>query len=220
MQPINKIRGALSAILLPLTLVTGMAGAAHGQLGTGQSGSSTLEYMDRAEGMRELVSFGRCYGRNLRAQSLSLLATRPTSREEAETYRRLFRGDNLSCLTAGTTMSAPLAYVRGAIAEGVYRSGMGVPASHLLPAPTVDQVRNLSDAARCYAAGHREQVLALLPLTPGSRQEYEAVSALIREFLACMPAGARLNGSATLLRYRLVEGLLRLAPAAPAPAGN
>jgi hypothetical protein len=212
MQSIDKVRGALGAILLPLVLVTGMAGTAHAQLGTGQSGSSSLEYMDRSEAMRELVSFGRCYGRNLRAQSLSLLATRPTSREEAETYRRLFRGDNLSCLTAGTTMSAPLAYVRGAIAEGVYRSGLGVPASHLLPAPTVDQVRNLSDAARCYAAGHREQVRALLPLTPGSRQEYQAISALIDGFLACMPAGARLNGSATLLRFRLVEGLLRLRP--------
>lgn len=206
--------------LLPLALVTGMAGAAHGQLGTGQSGSSSLQYMDRSESMRELVSFGRCYARNLRAQSLSLLATRPTSREEAETYRRLFRGDNLSCLTPGTTMSAPLAYVRGAIAEGLFRSGQGIPASHALAAPTVDQVRNLSDAARCYAAGHREQVLALLAVTPGTREEYEAVSALLSGFLACTPAGARVQGSATLIRFRLVEGLLRLAPAAAAPSGN
>ena len=72
---------------------------------TGRSGSSSLEFMDQAAAMRELVTFGRCYARNSRSESLSLIATRPTSREEAEVYRRLFRGDSLMCLTAGTTMS-------------------------------------------------------------------------------------------------------------------
>lgn len=207
-------------ILLPLALVAGMAGAAHGQLGTGRSGSSTLEYMDRAAGMRELVTFGRCYARNSRNDSLSLIATRPTSREEADVYRRLFSGDSLMCLTAGMTMRAPLGYVRGAIAEGLFRAGQGVPATHMLAAPTVAQVRNLSDAARCYAAGHREQVRALLALAPGTREEFEAVQALVSGFFACMPPGARIDGDATLIRYRLVEGLLRLPPNAPAPSGN
>lgn len=202
--------------LLSLAVVAGMAGAAHAQLGVGQSGSSTLEYMDRAAGMRELVTFGRCYARNSRNDSLALIATRPTSREEAEVYRRLFSGDSLMCLTAGMSMRAPLGYVRGAIAEGLFRAGQGVPASHMLPAPTVAEVGNLSDAARCYAAGHREQIRALLPLAPGTREEFEAVRALIGGFLACMPPGARIDGDATLIRYRLVEGLLRLAPNAPA----
>jgi len=206
-------------VLLPLALLAGMAGAAHAQLGTGRSGSSTLEYMDQAAAMRELVIFGRCYARNSRADSLSLIATRPTSREEAEVYRRLFRGDTLMCLTAGTSLRMPLAYVRGAIAEGLFRAGQGVPASLMLAAPTVAQVRNLSDAARCYAAGHRAQVRAL-PLAPGTREEYDAVSRLMTGFGACMPPGARLDGSATLIRYRLVEGLLRLAPGAAAPSGT
>jgi hypothetical protein len=204
-------------VLLPLAPIAGMTGAAQAQLGVGRSGSSTLEYMDRAAGMRELVTFGRCYARNSRNDSLALIATRPTSREEAEVYRRLFSGDSLMCLSAGMTMRASLGYVRGTIAEGLFRAGLGVPASHMLPAPTVAEVRNLSDAARCYAAGHREQVRALLPLAPGTREEFQAVQALIGGFLACMPPGARIDGDATLIRYRLVEGLLRLAPA---PAGN
>lgn len=207
-------------ILLPLAAAAGMAGTAHAQLGVGRSGSSTLEYMDRAAGMRELVTFGRCYARNSRADSLSLIATRPTSREEAEVYRRLFSGDSLMCLTAGMTMRAPLGYVRGAIAEGLFRAGLGVPATHMLAAPAVAEVRNLSDAARCYAAGHREQVRSLLPLAPGTREEFQAVQALIGGFLACMPPGARVDDNATLIRYRLLEGLLRLAPNAPAPSGN
>ena len=206
--------------LLPLALAAGLAGAAQAQLGTGRSGSSSLEFMDRAAAMRELITFGRCYARNSREDSLSLIATRPTSREEAEVYRRLFRGDTLMCLTAGTSLRMPLAYVRGAIAEGLFRVGRGVPASHRLAAPTVAQVRNLSDAARCYAAGHSVQVRALLPIAPGTREEFDAVSALMGEFGACMPAGARLDGSATVVRYRMVEGLLRLAPDAPAPSGN
>ncbi|HVQ09630.1 MAG TPA: hypothetical protein VMS43_14460 [Allosphingosinicella sp.] len=209
-----------AVVLLPLALVAGMAGAAHGQLGVGRSGSSSLEFMDAAASMRELVTFGRCYARNSRNDSLALIATRPTSREEAEVYRRLFSGDSLMCLTAGTTMSAPLGYVRGAIAEGLFRAGQGVPPSHVLAAPTVAQVRNLSDAARCYAAGHREQVRALLAITPGTREEYDAVSALVSGILACTPPGARVQGSATLLRFRLVEGLLRLPPNSPAPPGS
>lgn len=205
---------------LPLAFVTGMAGAAHGQLPPGRSGSSTLQFMDQGESMRTLVFFGRCYARRARNESLSLIATRPTSREEAETYRRLFRAEGLICLPPGTTMSMPLAYVRGAIAEGFFQSEEGFPASHMLAAPTVDQVRNLSDAARCYAAGHREQVRALLPLRPGTREEFEAVSALMGGIRACLPPGARFELSATVIRYRLVEGLLRLAPAAAARPGN
>jgi hypothetical protein len=205
--------------LLPLALVTGMAGAAHGQLAPGLSGSSSLQFMDQEESMRTLVLFGRCYARRARAESLSLIATRPTSREEVDTYRRLFRRDVI-CLGPGTTMSMPLAYVRGAIAEGFFQAEGGIPASHQLAAPTVDQVRNVADAARCYAAGHQGQVRALIAINPGTRAEFEAVSAMMDGIRACLPAGARFEISATVIRYRLVEGLLRLAPAAPVRPGN
>ncbi|MEA3014782.1 MAG: hypothetical protein QOD42_3327 [Sphingomonadales bacterium] len=205
--------------VLSLAAVIGMAGAAHGQIAPSRSGSSSLQFMDRSESMRTLVLFGRCYARRARADSLSLIATRPTSREEAEIYRRLFRRDVI-CLGPGTSMSAPLAYVRGVIAEGFAYVEEGIPASHLLAAPTVDQVRNVSDAARCYAAGHRGEVRALIAIRPGTREEFDAVSAMMAGIRACLPAGARFEIDATVIRYRLVEGLLRLAPAAPARPGN
>jgi hypothetical protein len=207
------------ALALLALAAAGTAGAAHGQLAPGRSGSSSLQYMDQEEAMRTLVLFGRCYARRAPAESLSLIATRPTSREEVETYRRLFSRDVI-CLGPGTSMSMPLAYVRGAIAEGFFHTEGGIPASHRLAAPTVDQVRNVADAARCYAGGHQAQVRALIAISPGSRAEYEAVSAMMEGIRACLPAGARFEISATVIRYRLVEGLLRLAPAAPAPAGH
>ncbi|HEV7658260.1 MAG TPA: hypothetical protein VGO55_00285 [Allosphingosinicella sp.] len=169
--------------------------------------------------MRTLVLFGRCYARRARADSLALIATRPTSREEAETYRRLFRRDVI-CLGPGTTMSMPLAYVRGAIAEGFFHSEEGISASHRLGAPSVDQVRNVADAARCYAAGHQGQVRALIAISPGSKAEFDAISAMMEGIRACLPTGARFEMSATVIRYCLVEGLLRLAPAAPVQPGN
>jgi hypothetical protein len=203
---------------LALGAAAGLAGTAHGQLGHSRSGSSSLHFVDEAESMRELVLFGRCYARRARNESLSLIATRPTSREEAETYRRLF-GRDVICLGPGT-MSAPLAYIRGVIAEGLFQAGEGVPVSHMLPAPTVDQVRNVSDAARCYAAGHPAQVRALVAIRPGTREEFDAVSALMDDIRGCLPAGARFDISATVIRYRLVEGLLRLAPATASRQGN
>jgi hypothetical protein len=214
-----RFRARAAFALLPLALVTGMAGAAHGQIASSRSGSSSLEFMDQGEAMRTLALFGRCYARRARAESLSLIATRPTSREEVETYRRLFRRDVI-CLAPGMSLSMPLAYVRGAIAEGFFHAEGGIPASHRLSAPSVDQVRNVSDVARCYAAGHRGEVRALIAIGPGTREEYDAVSAMMDGVRACLPAGARFEISATVIRYRLVEGLLRLAPAALVQPGN
>jgi hypothetical protein len=205
--------------ILAMSAIAGMAGAAHGQIAPGRSGSSSLHFMDQEESMRTLALFGRCYARRARADGLALIATRPTSREEAETYRRLFRRDVI-CLGPGTTMSMPLAYVRGAIAEGFFHSEEGFPASHRLGAPSVDQVRNVADAARCYAAGHQGQVRALIAMSPGSKAEFDAVSGMMDGIRACLPPGARFEMSATVIRYRLAEGLLRLGPAAPAPPGN
>jgi hypothetical protein len=211
---IRKAHFGLHACLLALLAPLG-AGAAQGQIAPGMSGRSSMQFMDQEEAMRTLAMFGRCYARRARADGLALIATRPTSREEAETYRRLFRRDVI-CIGPGTTMSMPLAYVRGAIAEGFFHSGEGIPASHQLGAPSGEQVRNVADAARCYAAGHRAQVRALIAINPGSKAEYDAISAMMDGIRACLPDGAGFEMSATVIRYRLVEGLLRLGPDAPA----
>lgn len=166
--------------------------------------------MSNAEAMTEVAAFGRCYAKRNRAKALSLIGTRPGSREEVETYRTLFKGDNQVCLSAGTSVRAPLPYVRGAIAEGLLRSEETLPQNYMLTAPPLQEVRNLGDAARCFAANRRNELSPLLATKPGSKQEYAAVSALMGEFDACLPAGAAMRSDATVIRYRLAEALLRL----------
>ena len=55
---------------------------------------------------------------------------------------------------------------------------------------------------------------------PGTREEFDAISAMMGGIRACVPAGARFELDATVIGYRLVEGLLRLAPAAATRPGN
>ena len=206
--------------MLSLAIAAGSSAAASAQLATGRSGQSSTYYAGREEALRDLTYFGRCYAKKNRDEALSLIATRPSSVEEAKVYAGLFRRDNLLCLSPGTTMSAPLSYVRGAIAEGLFLAEGTVPPSHALPAPTASEVRNLSDAARCYAAGHKDQVQALLGTRVGSREEYDAVSALMSDFAACLPAGVEANFDATVIRFRLAEALLRLRPGGASAAGQ
>ena len=195
-----------------LALTAGLTSTAQAQLATGRSGSSSLTYMSNEEAMSELAAFGKCYAKKRRDEALSLLATRPGSREEVATYRQLFSREQ-SCMSPGTSLGSHLPYVRGAIAEGLLRSGVGLPATYLLPAPTAVEVRSISDAARCYAARHRQDVQALLVTKPASKREFEVVSAMMEGFAACMPEGADPKFDVTTLRYRLIEGLLRIAPA-------
>ena len=205
---------------LTLLAAAGLAATAQAQLAPGRSGKSTLSYMGREEAMNELAMFGRCYAKRSRDESLSLIATRPSSREEAQTDAKLFRSDNLLCLAPGTSMRMPLAYVRGAIAEGLLRAGTGVPAEYRQPAPTAAEVRNLSDAARCYVADHKSEARSLLETAVGSREEFDAVSKLMGGFEACLPDGVSIQFDATVIRFRLAEALLRLGPPATAAAGQ
>jgi hypothetical protein len=210
-------------LLLPAALsllAAALPVAAQAQLAPGRSGSSSTSYMGHEEAMNDLVAFGRCYAKRFPDQAWSLIATRATSREEALTYRKLFRGENQTCLGPGTTLSAPLAYVRGAIAEGLLDAHGSAPVPHQLPVPAAAEVRNLSDAARCYVGGNKETVRALLATKVSSKNEYQAVSALMDGFGACLPAGVEIQFDSTVIRFRLAEALLRLAPEVAAASGN
>lgn len=209
------IRQKLTQLLLFAVAVAGMEAGAQAQLESSRSGSSTLQYLGQAESMATLAFWGRCYAKRQRAASLMLLGTRPSSIEEANVYRKLFSRDGVDCLS-GETLSAPLSYVRGAVAEGLLVAGQGVPPEYLQPATRADGVRNLSDAARCFVADHGDQARSVLATKPGSKQEYAALVPLLPNFSACLPAGVKPNFDATVIRFRLAEALLRIAPQAPA----
>ncbi len=72
------------------------ASPASAQIEPGRSGSSSTQVIeDNGEFWRTLVSFGNCYAGSNAERAFTLLATDPGSRDEQQTYRRLFaRGNN------------------------------------------------------------------------------------------------------------------------------
>jgi hypothetical protein len=179
---------------------------------------STSGELGNVRAFRELSRFGRCYVNMRRNNALALIATAPGSREETEAFNRLVFGEQ-SCLHGGTRMSLPIVFMRGAIAEGLVKSG-GVPANYWLPAPSVAEVRTLADVARCYTSGRQDQVRALLEIELGTAEETAAVAALWDDFRGCFPPNFRIRLNAPWIRFLLAEALLRLPPAAPAPSGG
>ena len=194
----------------------GLSGEVLAQVASGRSGMSTSGALGNVRAFSDLRAFGICYVRASRNNALAVIATTPASPEEAELFRRRVVGEQ-NCLFGGTNMTLSIIYMRGAIAEGLLRSG-GVPQTHWLPAPAPAEVRTLHDAARCYATGHRGEIQALLETEPGSQPEVAAVAALWNDFRVCI-TGPRVRLNAPWIRYLLAEALLRLPPAAT-PAGN
>lgn len=188
------------------------SGEAAAQFGTGQSGTSTSTKMTNARPYKELQAFGTCLAQTVRPAALAIVATVPGSRDEDKILKKFVYGERMTCLDGGTQMEMPAIFARGAIAEGLLRSG-GVPAEYRLSAPAPSEVRDLHGAARCYTAGHRSDVQKLLQTDPGTPQEVNAVAALWDEFRKCMP-GFKVRLNAPWIRFLLAEALLRVEPSA------
>lgn len=202
--------------------VLAVASPAAAQLAPGQSGTSTTRYVEGDEVWRALTDFADCYASERTPKALELVSTPAGSVEEVRTYKRLFRdGDN--CLRLVDTMNINFQMVRGAIAEGLYRRAVPVPAAlAVVRAPTIAQVRTFAEAALCFTGVNRAAVANLIASTrPGSKAEDQALDRLLPGVVAsCVPEKARsLKLAGTLIRYRLAEALWRLG-GKPAVAGR
>jgi hypothetical protein len=205
---LHLIRNAALAAQLLVSAAISVEAQAQG----GRSGMSTADPLRNVNAFRELSAFGACFARSSRSAALDFIATEPNSRQESEIYNRYIGGERYNCHGGGSGWTqASLVYWRGVIAEGLLRSG-GVPASHVLPAPALADVRDLDDVARCYAAGHAPQIRELLATPLGSQEEVAAVAALWNDFRACMPARFNVRLNAPWIRFLLAEAMLRLAP--------
>jgi hypothetical protein len=205
-------KGALAGLLL-LAAAAAVPAGASAQIAPGYSGSSGTSYVTGQEAWRSLAAFGRCYARSNGAQALAFIATEPGSREEAETFKSMFRKENQSCLGLDE-MAMPVTFVRGAIAEGLLHAGVAVPPgiSLIAPAPG-ERSRTLTGAALCFVSAQPGEVRALLSETaPGSRKESKAFAAMLPGFRKCVVAEAAGRPfNATQIRFRLAEAMLRLA---------
>jgi hypothetical protein len=179
-----------------------------------RSGTTTQGYIRGQEVWSSLGDFGRCYAASERKDALRLVATRPGSVEEAQTYKELFGKSDQSCLGSITELRVSYLMVRGAIAEGLYKKKVLVPQElAVAAAPSVDQVRSMSDAALCYVGSHSDEARSLVNGTePGSNKEFAAMTALFPAFAACVPPAARekMRVEATLIRFRIAEAMWKL----------
>ena len=198
-------------ILAALAAAVLAAPGAPAQIAPSRSGSSSTTVMADDESWRTVVAFGNCFAGRYPDQVLALMATVPGSAAEVRVYRRVFRRRASACLV-DTELRMPRWIVRGAVVEGLFRRGVELPANLVQAAPAPGTARTLTGAALCYAAAHPERVRALVAGSrAGGRDEHEAISAMAEGFFRCIrPSTAELRFDATMLRYRLVEALLRL----------
>ena len=200
----------LTPMLCAMAL-TASPGAA--QIAPGLSGKSTTSTFGGSEAWNTLSDFGSCYAWTQRSNAIALVSTRGGSADEAALYKRLFSKPYQSCLSLASELRFDHSMVRGAIAEGLYQKAVPVPATlAVTAAPAVESVRNLGDAALCYAVRNRAKVQALLSSTKlGSKEEAEAVQKLLPELSNCIPVGAKkVSLSYPLLRTKLAEAMWRL----------
>jgi hypothetical protein len=203
-----------------MALMLAAAQPASAQIPSSRSGQSSLQYLSNEDGLIAIMEFGECYAKGETKKALRLLATSPSTREEAQTYVALFRGSNQACLKEIIQLNADLPMVRGAIVEGLYKKRIPIPPQLMQTVPAPATATDLSGAARCYVAGHRLEAMRLLAQTrPGSRKEFDMLGRLMPDFSTCVPKGTKLSFPATIIRFRIAEALLRTAaPAATAGA--
>ncbi|HYW15654.1 MAG TPA: hypothetical protein VE891_05820, partial [Allosphingosinicella sp.] len=92
-----------------------LASGASAQISNGASGSSSMFYLNSEQAMEEVVGFGSCYAKESPEKAMRLIATRPSSPEEARTYVALFRKPYQACLGDVTNLGSSLPMIRGAI---------------------------------------------------------------------------------------------------------
>ena len=185
-----------------------------------RAGSSTMFFISGKLVTEELAEFGKCYASMNRTNALALVATQAGSKDEATTYKRLFSKPYQACLGNLSEVRVSHHIVRGVIAEGLYWKRASVPANlQVSRAPTAQEAKSLSDAAICYAAGHRDAAQALMVTRLGSDREVEAIKALSSDFMPCIPptVSGPLRLDTTLLRLRIAEALWRLGATPPEP---
>jgi|GEM_PF-2950880 len=202
-----------------LLAVAGFAGSAQAQLSPGYSGHSGIRYMGGEESWWTLRQLGDCLARSGTAASQALLATRPGTAAETAATRSLLRRYSL-CLRHANRLSAPRNLIRGAVAEGLYRSTFAAPP----PAQALDPEEEanrpplpfVTDFATCFAKVRPAEVHALLTTTRlGTSDEHAAFERLAPQLGQCIPQGVTLTGvPAPQVRLALAEAIYQRAVAA------
>jgi hypothetical protein len=227
MQPINKVRGALGAILL----ASGAAPAAA-QYGSAPqappsaaapSGQPAAPAAPAATAPAEVLRAVACaIGRDANGGN-ALLATLPFSAEE-RTQAGAFVRVAQRCLRLREAIATSAFSLRGVVAEFLYESRFAAPVAARSPAlgarplpraapgtdpQIVDALAPMFALVDCATPRQPDLVRALLATEPRSAAETAALTAFNPTFIACVPAGSQLRIDPRVMRNFFAEALYR-----------
>ena len=208
-------------------LRTGMAIAALALVATPASAQAPdLETLTNDAAAETMHRFALCVGMRREAAG-RVLVTVPGSRDEYTVMMRLIDPQPPSCEIGGDMLRFSALYLRGGIAEAVWRADFAnasrraqKPALAVFAVPSADHA-GLSDAqkgavglvvfAECVARADRASVSALLATRYGSRAERSLYPRLQPAMDNCLPDGMALKLTPLRLRGYLAEGAYRIA---------
>lgn len=203
----------LFAHILAGLIAASLATPAAAQIAPSRSGISTSTVTNSQEiYIENLWRYGRCFAEVRPKDIDALLATKSGSAEENAIYSRM-RGATIPCDGGDMYFTAPVRMLRGAVAEGAYRQ---MSKQKVMPALTLEQpsalTASLSDASRCYVAGHAEQAHALIVSTiAASKKEEQAINAMLKDFFRCLPPHTPVDMPSIDFRYGIAEALYHAA---------
>jgi hypothetical protein len=170
--------------------------------------------------VRSVYIFAVCTRNHRRQAAEALLATRPDSPEEATLIRDAVPSGKTECpIRSETLIIKSEIFMRGAIAEAIYRGDGTRPRTHAaLPFTDrfaeSDQGNRLKVArwvARCAVRRNPQGAHSVLKFNPGAVGERKALLSLKAAFTACLPPGERLEISRLKFRAMIAEELYHAA---------
>ena len=178
-----------------------------------------------AEHLLALQQFGECAARDSRTNSRNVLRDLPGSKTSVDALVWMVLASN-SCEVHGQKPTAlPIVY-RGVVAEYQLERDFLLPGlepkrglERIFRTPEADKVGNLSPGDRtavsviaagtCVAQADMPSLSALFATDPGTKEEADAINALLPALTRCLARNTRLDVHPFQLRGYLAEGAYR-----------
>ncbi len=209
------MRRAFALFLAATGLSLALAAPAQAQLSPGTSGwSSAPTEAGDAETMRFMRRLGNCIAERKHDLGVAFLASDAGSPAEDAVVSEIFKGNRNVCM--GNIVSATMrrAYIRGSVAEWLYKSLADGDRLNLVAAGArePETVVTMHDFADCYVARDAAAADGLVTQTQlGTEGEKEYVRQMAQNFGPCLPSGREVRIVPTQIRMAIAEALYHAA---------
>ena len=180
------------------------------QLSPGRSGfSSAPTVANDEEYFYMLRQLGPCLVSNKRDRSIAFLDAQIDSPQEAAAFDSLFGDTTNRCLQNFVSATLVRAWVRGVVAEGLFKAAMRDWPQGAVPAiEEPESIASIHDFARCYVARDFAAARGLIEETRlGDKSELARIRELAPTFAPCLPQGSEVALKPMNIRMALAEAL-------------